>query len=106
MIMYILTSVFLTTGILVYFFKLESLTQPVNYKKNNNNNNNGQTVEHVLACCSDFCILRGDVFSIWDFSALSIGFRLPTWLNMSHTTVANGNLMIELQSLTKQKQEL
>lgn len=33
MIMYILTSVFLTTGILVYFFKLESLTQPVNYKK-------------------------------------------------------------------------
>ena len=33
MIMYILTSVFLTTGIFVYFFKLESLTQPVNYKK-------------------------------------------------------------------------
>lgn len=33
MIMQILTSVFLTTVILVYFFKLESLTQLVNYQK-------------------------------------------------------------------------
>ena len=105
MIMYILTYVFLTTGILVYFFKLESLTQPVNYQKKKKNTN-GQIVEHVRACCPDFCILRGDAFSIWDFKPLSIGFRLPTWLNMSHTAVANGSLMIELQSWTKQKQEL